>query len=1257
MLDPTDALQQELAHLRQRVIQLEQQLGLTPSEQTPLDSSPPAIGVEVAPEPALQVSEILGVALDQAAIVTITDAQGRVIYVNDRFCQISQYSREELLGQSLVTTRQHSPEFLDQLWQTITQGQVWTGEIHNRAKDGSSYWVDITIVPFLDQFGIPYQYVAIRHDITARKQMETDLLQLNLELEQRTTDLHRQETRLATIAASIPGTIFQFSTSGSDWKMDYISDRVLDLTGLTAAEVMADMGVLSRCIHPDDRHSYFHSLLKATSTSTAWRYEGRIVKPNGDAWCQGEAVPVQVADNHKVFCGVMLDITDRKTAEAALRQSEAHWQQLFEHSADAIALQDAETGAFLDCNQAALDMHQLPSKDDLIGKTPLDFALEYQPDGSLSAAKTAAIRGQALEQGSHRFEWLSQRTDGTSYWLEVVLTLISFYDKPTFLTIGRDVTNFKQAEAALEESRRFLRLVLDALPNQHIFWKDRNSVYLGCNQLGAQVAGIESAQEIVGKTDYDFSWTEQEADFFREGDRRVMDSNQAELCMIESQHRPEGKIAWLETSKVPLQDAEGRVIGVLVAFQDITDRQTALKERKRTQARLQEQEQFLRSLYEGVNYAVFALEVLPDLSLRYLDMNSVAEHLIGSSSKDYLGKTPAEVLAPEVMASSKQHFETCLATGSSQAWEDYLPFQEAGWWTTTLTPLVDESGNIHRIVGTSINTTDRKRAQAQLQEQEQFLRSIYDGVNYAIFALEVLPDRTLHYLGMNAVAEQSLGVAPKDYLGKTPEQVLAPEIAAVGRQRFEACLEIGRSQTWEDYSPFQGETWWATTLTPLADESGNIHRIVGTSINTTDRKRAEAQLQAQEQFLRSIYDGVACFIFVVEVQADGDFTYLSYNKACAELTGLTNAEIVGKTPEQRFGPAEGALIRQGFQHCLDSATAVTHEECITFGDQTSWFLTTLNPLKGRDGRVDQIVGTAFDVSDLKRAQAQLQQQATDLAATLKELQRTQLQMVQAEKMASLGQLVAGVAHEINNPVNFIFGNLSHANGYTQDLLSLLQLYHQHYPHPDPEVQAKAEEIDLEFLVEDLPKLLNSMKIGADRIQKIVASLRTFSRMDEAEKKAVNIHEGIDSTLMILQHRIKSSCDRAEVHIIKTYGQLPLVECYAGQLNQVFMNLLSNAIDAMEESKTPDPTITIQTCITRKNQLQVSIADNGIGIPEGVRSRLFDPFFTTKPVGKGTGMGLSISYQIVTEKHNGSLKCVSQPDEGATFVVTIPLKVV
>ncbi|MCC5645599.1 AAA family ATPase [Nostoc sp. CHAB 5824] len=297
---------------------------------------------------------------------------------------------------------------------------------------------------------------------------------------------------------------------------------------------------------------------------------------------------------------------------------------------------------------------------------------------------------------------------------------------------------------------------------------------------------------------------------------------------------------------------------------------------------------------------------------------------------------------------------------------------------------------------------------------------------------------------------------------------------------------------------------------------------------------------------------------------------------------------------------------------------------------------------------------------LQASETREREKAEQLEKSLHKLQQTQAQLVQTEKMSSLGQLVAGVAHEINNPVNFIFGNLTHANGYTQEVLGLLELYQKHYPSPHPEIQEEAEAIDLEFVLEDLPKLLSSMRVGADRIRQIVASLRNFSRMDESEIKAVNIHDGIDSTLMILQHRLKAKSDRVGIELVKHYGNLPQVECYAGQLNQVFMNVLSNAIDALEESlaknqgQMSSPTITIYTKQIDAYQIEIRIADNGLSIPESVRQRLFDPFFTTKPVGKGTGMGLSISYQIVTEKHGGSLSCTSEPGEGAEFQIRIPI---
>ncbi|MEG4204340.1 ATP-binding protein [Microcoleus sp. Pol7_A1] len=296
---------------------------------------------------------------------------------------------------------------------------------------------------------------------------------------------------------------------------------------------------------------------------------------------------------------------------------------------------------------------------------------------------------------------------------------------------------------------------------------------------------------------------------------------------------------------------------------------------------------------------------------------------------------------------------------------------------------------------------------------------------------------------------------------------------------------------------------------------------------------------------------------------------------------------------------------------------------------------------------------------------QLNQQLQQLESTLEELHRTQSQMVHHEKMSALGQMVAGIAHEINNPVSFIYGNLSHLNDHIHDLLGLLDAYQKHYPNPSPSLQDDLDDVDLNFLQEDLTKILKSMKMGTSRIRDIVVSLRSFSRLDHSEFKAVDIHEGIDNTLMILEHRLQAQPERPTIEVVREYGELPLVECYAGQLNQVFMNLLSNAIDALEDSNegrsfqdiADQPNrIWIMTTKTEQEWVQIAIADNGTGIPEKARSRLFDPFFTTKPVGKGTGLGLSISYQVVKEKHGGKLWCDSTLGEGTKFVIEIPIEV-
>ena len=443
----------------------------------------------------------------------------------------------------------------------------------------------------------------------------------------------------------------------------------------------------------------------------------------------------------------------------------------------------------------------------------------------------------------------------------------------------------------------------------------------------------------------------------------------------------------------------------------------------------------------------------------------------------------------------------------------------------------------------------------------------------------------------------------------------------------------------------------------------------------SERKRIEATLREREQEFRSLVSNIPGAVYRCTAAGRGSVTFIS--SGIEAISGYRAANFM-TPPVQAFlsivHPDDAPEIDKIVDRAIQTRQPYTIEYRLIHSDgNLRWVAEKGQAIFNAAGKVLSLNGAIFDMTERKAAEDALRlseaianNRAEQLEIALKELRETQAHLIHTEKMSSLGQMVAGVAHEINNPVSFIYGNISYASEYIKDLLQLVELYQTHYPQPKVEVQEYIENIDLEFLREDLGKILSSMKMGADRIREIVLSLRNFSRLDNSAKQPANLHEGIDNTLLILHNKLRARAEYPEIKIIKYYGKLPLIECYAGQLNQVFMNLLSNSIDALEDACQQKkragaggdgwkPTISISTeTLVKENSVCIRIADNAIGMTEDIRRQLFDPFFTTKPIGKGTGLGLAISYRIIAEKHGGALICRSVLGEGTEFAIELPL---
>lgn len=670
-----------------------------------------------------------------------------------------------------------------------------------------------------------------------------------------------------------------------------------------------------------------------------------------------------------------------------------------------------------------------------------------------------------------------------------------------------------------------------------------------------------------------------------------------------------------------------------------------ITERKQAEAALQNANEQLQAVLDAVPGLVSWI----DSNLRYLGVNRHLSAAFDMPPESFIGKEVGFLETSPKFSELVREFFASQEQTTAQEVNIKIEGEERNYLI-----VAQKYHQGTRAVFVGVDITARKKATDELQNAKDRLQAVLDAVPGLVSSV----DSDLRYLGVNRQLAATFNLPPESFIGKEVGFIESrPGFAEFVRQFFasseqtvskEVCLGMGEENR---------------SYLLVAQKYHNGSKAVIVGLDISDRKQMEIELRRSKNLYRTLArnfpNGAVC-LFDFELR----FT-LAEGTELPKI-GLSKHLMQGKTIWEVLPPETCTVSEPLFRAALAGKESVAE---VPYGERI--YLMYAIPVRNEHGEVlaglimiQNITERKQAEEALRRSEERFRQQAQQLEKTLQELKQTQTQLIQTEKMSSLGQLVAGVAHEINNPVSFIYGNLTYARQYTQDLLELVQLYLQQYPNPTPDIQAHIERINLSFLIKDFPKLISSMQVGADRIRDVVLSLRNFSRIDEPQKKPVDIHSGIDSTLLILQNRLKAKAGRPDIEVIKEYGELPLVPCYAGQLNQVFMNIISNAIDALEEQHRPNNSkqdkisersiIWIRTSVTDDQQVEIRISDNGPGMTEEIKQRIFEPFFTTKPVGKGTGLGLSISYHIIVEKHGGKIHCHSAPGQGTEFVILIPL---
>ncbi|MEG4337780.1 PAS domain S-box protein [Microcoleus sp. D3_18_C2] len=986
------------------------------------------------------------------------------------------------------------------------------------------------------------------------------------------------------------------------------------------------------------------------------------------------------------FIGVQNDISKRVAAETAREESEERLRAIASTTPVPLLITRLEDSVILYANPAVGESLGL-SYEQLVGGEKIDIYANINDNIQL----LELVKKNGF---SDREEICLKKANGSFFWVKMSMRAINFNGEAAILSAFYDITARVEAETALRQSEaRFQKLAANVPGMIYQFQLAADGtmsfpyVSSGCRELWElepevlQNSAIP-ALEMIHQDD---------APSFHES--VAISAKTLEPLRWEGRFVfPGDRIKWISGASRPEPGEKDNIIwdGLLI---DISDRKLAESALRQSEARFQK-------MAANVPGMIYQYLRHPDGSDEFIYLSSGCwelyeldpEKVQQNSDLIWARVHPEDLknLLESIALSGKTLkpwiYEGRIVTGSGKL----------KWIRGIARPERQPGGDI-LWEGVTIDISDRKLAEIALgqskialqqanQELEKRVRERTEALETSqkmlwlvinnIPQLIAWKDRDLVYLGGNKNFAKVAGFNhPSEIAGLTDfDMPWKPEET----EFFRACDRRIMATNTPEYhiieSKMQADGTQCcldTNKIPLHDNSGNVVGILSTFEDITDRLSLTAKVRASEELFRTIFEDAPIAIYLANLD---DNKLVRVNKTYCEMLGYTAAELLAQTFIELGHPEDSPKNLQ----VADSLERgeITHYQIelrqITATGKIVWVNVTATLIRDGEGQpiynlgmIENITNRKISAAALQASESQLRKQAAQLQEAYEQLQNAQIQLVQSEKMSSLGQMVAGIAHEINNPATFINGNISHTYNYFHDLIELLSLYQECYPSPVPQIAEKVKELELDFLKEDLPKMLNSMRVGVERIRNIVLSLRNFSRLDESEMKLVDLHEGIDSTLLILQHRLHQASIKSGIEIIKEYGKISKIYCCAGQLNQVFLNIISNAIDALENQ--PEPrTIVIRTLMKKaglkshsKSQLSdcdrivICIADSGPGMSEEVRKRLFDPFFTTKPVGAGTGLGLSISHQIVVEKHKGSLRCISAPGQGAEFWIEIP----